>query len=519
MSTVLNSIGQPIGSVYYDVIDGEGSPVDHRYPPGYVLRWAAPGVADLTPAYNGAALATLPYDLETHLLEIVPPAGYNPIDGTVYVRKGQMVSGTPTSTYVIGNVSGAGPTFKMGYGLIAGVETADSGGQPVGIDGIFALGSPAAGFIDFTGVAGGYANRIFSSGAALTLNINNSTDINSVDVIDDLGLVGISIGGSSANSQFTTHKYYNKNYDVIFSGTPSDIKFTDFHSEYNKFSSILFADEATCVNIIFDGGNWIYNAQYGTYTGAIHNRASGTVATFNNGTWRNMPGPAYAYGTGVGSVITFNNPTWDGARTRSVYDQSTLAAAVWTANETINVNGGTARNLPAQPFALLGTLESHLNINGLRCSGNTGGTYEVEITNTSSASTVYARNVKSDRPFAIFNSQGTVEVDYDNGGLVNTQNGNYTITPNDLGGTVRHASGSGHTYTIPAQSASKVAPGCYFDILNNSANNLSIAITTDTLILENSASTGTRTLSGSWGRARVTYMGSGVWTISGTGLT
>lgn len=513
-------------AITYPATAGEASAgvtiVQSEYPANYVLRYGAnttPGTTDLTAAYNAATFSTIAYSLNSLLFEVTPPQGRGRIDGTVYVRKGEWIRGNPTSTYVLANNDGTGPTFKLGWGRIAGVDVADTGGQPVGIGGLYLLGGPATGTIDITGVAGAVVTDVFMTGPANGIDISGSGDVNIDNAIIDLGLTGMTISGASQNNQYNQLKFYNTNYDVRISGTPVDQAFTDFHSEYNKFTSVALEDSATIENLQFNGNcTWVYNEQYGTFTGTILNRATFASVTFNGCVWRNMPGAAYIHGTGIGSVITFNNGTWDGLKTNSAYAQSTAAAAINTSHETLVVNGGIMRNLPGQPITVGGSFGSYVTLNDLQFSGNTGGTYEVLISDVSDASTIKARNITSDRPFNIFNSQGHVEIDYDNGGLVNTQNGNYTITPNDMGGTILKTSGGGNTITIPAQTASKVKAGSTFEIVNFAGGNVSIAITTNTLHFPPSGAEGTRTLATS-GRARIRYVGGNVWIITGEGIT
>lgn len=78
--------------------------------------------------------------------------------------------------------------------------------------------------------------------------------------------------------------------------------------------------------------------------------------------------------------------------------------------------------------------------------------------------------------------------------------------------------GSSLTYTIPANSSVAYAVGTVLTIVNIASTNLSIAITTDTLTLAGSTTTGTRTLAQN-GIATATKVSSTSWIISGTGLT
>ena len=101
----------------------------------------------------------------------------------------------------------------------------------------------------------------------------------------------------------------------------------------------------------------------------------------------------------------------------------------------------------------------------------------------------------------------------------NSQNGNYNIVLGDAGKHIYHAAGqAAATYTIPANSNIAFTTGSAITIVNGSANNVSIAITTDTMTLANSSTTGTRTLTAN-GVATCIKVTSTSWIISGSGLS
>jgi hypothetical protein len=101
----------------------------------------------------------------------------------------------------------------------------------------------------------------------------------------------------------------------------------------------------------------------------------------------------------------------------------------------------------------------------------------------------------------------------------NSQNGNYNIVIGDAGKHIYHPAGqAAATYTIPANSNVAFTTGTAITIVNGSANNVSIAVTTDTMTLANSATTGTRTLTAN-GVATCVKVTSASWIISGAGLS
>jgi len=101
----------------------------------------------------------------------------------------------------------------------------------------------------------------------------------------------------------------------------------------------------------------------------------------------------------------------------------------------------------------------------------------------------------------------------------NSQNGNYGLVIGDAGKHLYHPTGQAvATYTIPANSNVGFTTGTAITIINGSANNVTVSITTDTLYLSSNGATGSRTLS-QWGMATAVKVTSNVWVISGSNLT
>ncbi len=102
----------------------------------------------------------------------------------------------------------------------------------------------------------------------------------------------------------------------------------------------------------------------------------------------------------------------------------------------------------------------------------------------------------------------------------NAQTGSYTTVLADSGKHIYHASGagSGDTYTIAANGSVAYALGTAITFVNLDSNTVSIAITTDTMYLGGTGTTGTRTLA-QYGVATALKVDTTTWVISGTGLT
>jgi len=101
----------------------------------------------------------------------------------------------------------------------------------------------------------------------------------------------------------------------------------------------------------------------------------------------------------------------------------------------------------------------------------------------------------------------------------NSQSGNYTCLIGDSGKHILHPSsaGAGDTFTIPANASVAYPLGTVLTFVNRDSNAVSIAITTDTLVLAGTTTTGTRSLAQN-GVATAIKVESTVWIISGTGL-
>jgi len=101
----------------------------------------------------------------------------------------------------------------------------------------------------------------------------------------------------------------------------------------------------------------------------------------------------------------------------------------------------------------------------------------------------------------------------------NSQNGNYDVVLGDAGKHIYHPVGqAAATYTFPANSNVSFTVGTAVTIINGSANNVTISMTSDTLTLANSANTGSRTLVAN-GVATCVKIANTSWIISGVGLS
>lgn len=103
----------------------------------------------------------------------------------------------------------------------------------------------------------------------------------------------------------------------------------------------------------------------------------------------------------------------------------------------------------------------------------------------------------------------------------NSQSAAYTLVLSDSGKHIYHPSSdtTARTWTIPANSSVAYPIGTAITFVNDtSGGTITIAITTDTLVLAGTGTTGSRTLAAN-GVATAIKVTSTRWIISGTGLT
>lgn len=102
---------------------------------------------------------------------------------------------------------------------------------------------------------------------------------------------------------------------------------------------------------------------------------------------------------------------------------------------------------------------------------------------------------------------------------ITVQNGTYSFALADAGKGFGKDNGTAYTYTIPANASVAFPVGTAITVFNNNAtSNITIAITTDTLRLGGTTSTGSRTLA-PFGVCTLLKVASTVWIASGPGLT
>lgn len=98
---------------------------------------------------------------------------------------------------------------------------------------------------------------------------------------------------------------------------------------------------------------------------------------------------------------------------------------------------------------------------------------------------------------------------------LNAKTANYTLALSDVGKLVRNTTGG---WAIPANGTVAFTVGDTIVLYNHSGSSQTVTITTDTLRLEGSATTGTRTI-GAYSRASLTKVDTTEWVIGGANVT
>ncbi len=103
---------------------------------------------------------------------------------------------------------------------------------------------------------------------------------------------------------------------------------------------------------------------------------------------------------------------------------------------------------------------------------------------------------------------------------VNSQSADYTAVLADSGKVILHPSSDANarTFTIPANSSVAYTVGTVLTFVNMTSQVVTIAITTDTLYLAGTGTTGSRSLA-QYGMATAVKLTSTTWLINGSGLT
>lgn len=221
-------------------------------------------------------------------------------------------------------------------------------------------------------------------------------------------------------------------------------------------------------------------------------------------------------------TISYNN----NSTLRTIAKVTLAVGDTWTTDGTFDTNGNLKQSL--------GTISLTSQVSGTLPVGN-GGTGATTLTGVlkgngtsaftaATAGTDYvapsgALGTPSSGTLSSCTVDGTDAVGFRNA-PVNSQSAAYTAVLADAGKVILHPStdANARTFTIPANSSVAYAVGTVLTFVNMTSQVVTIAITSDTLYLAGTGTTGSRSLA-QYGMATAVKLTSTTWLINGSGLT
>ena len=260
----------------------------------------------------------------------------------------------------------------------------------------------------------------------------------------------------------------------------------------------------------------------GTPTSGNFNTGTFTWPTFNQNTTGTAAGLSATLAIASGGTNTTATPTAGtvvyGTGTAQAYTAAGTTGQVLTSNGSSAPTWSTVAGL-GTVTSVAATVPAFLSISGSPIT--TSGTLAISYSGTALP---VANGGTGTTTGSLVNCtvDGTNAVGYLNVPQ-NAQTGAYTLVLADGGKHIYHASGSAAaTYTIPAASSVAFPIGTIISFINLATAAVTISITTDTMYLASTGTTGSRTLA-QYGIATATKVSglsaTGIWVISGAGLT
>jgi hypothetical protein len=275
---------------------------------------------------------------------------------------------------------------------------------------------------------------------------------------------------------------------------------------------ILFWDDSASAVAQLGVGSFL------TITGTTIDLAtSGTLPAFNGSALTSLNATNLASGTVSDSRLSANVALLNAANT-------------FTANQTISLSNGrliindsSATGNAVVRFNSNGTAQGYVGFSNGTSTVITGDANGDMTLMASSGNLLFSGNSGSTIHFKV-SSSGVLttpnasagEVGY-KGTPANSQSGNYTLVLTDAGKVITN-SGASAVNTIPANASVAFPTGTVITWVNTSGTTQTIAITSNTLYLAGTASTGTRNLA-AVGMATAVKISSTEWVISGAGVT
>ena len=375
-------------------------------------------------------------------------------------------------------------------------------------------GSDVSGNI--AGSAGSVANALtlgtyltgtsFNGSAAVTATVdatsaNTASKVVARDVSGNFsaGTITATLSGAATSATTATNLAGGANLQIPYqtaSGTTSFITAASGTNYVLNYTGSAFSWVAGTISGVALGSN-LNALTLGTYlTGTSYN-GSATVTAAVDATSANTASKVVARdASGNFSAGTIT---------------ATLSGNATNVSGTVAVaNGGTG--------ATSASITAFNNITGYTAAGATGTTSTNLVFSTSPTLVTPLLGTPTSGNLSNCTADGTDAVGFRNIPQ-NAQTGSYTLVLADSGKHIYHAVAAGAaTYTIPANSSVAYPIGTALSFVNLSTTSISIAITTDTMYLGGTGTTGTRTLA-QYGSATALKVTSTVWIITGSALT
>jgi hypothetical protein len=353
-------------------------------------------------------------------------------------------------------------------------------------------------YIVMNNSVGGYAVTVKVTGqtgisvpnGAKVLLYNNGTDVGTaVTYLTSLTLgsaLGVASGGTGLTSGTSGGiPYFSSTSAMTSSGVLSANQFVfggGAGSSPTSSATVSFAAS-------FTGANTFYNATGQTFAQASTN--DGIIV-------QGRAGGSSSY------RVTFTTATLSSSTTLTLPNVTDTVATI-----------GTAQTFTAaQTFRAADAIRSEAasTQDAIVIAGRAGGTNSYAITLTPAT-------LAASRTLTLPEPAENVTLGYLNT-PVNSQSAAYTLVLADAGKTILHPSSDANarTFTIPANGSVAYATGTVITFINMTSQVVTIAITTDTMYLAGTGTTGSRSLA-QYGMATAVKIDSTNWVISGTGLT
>lgn len=304
---------------------------------------------------------------------------------------------------------------------------------------------------------------------------------------------GLSVSGSPITSSGTLDITYSSGYSIPLTASQAD---WDTAFGWGDHSTVGYVESSDIGSIV-----QAYDADL-TSIAAITD-TSGILQKTAANTWSLING-SFVVGNGTANIY-YQTSQPSSPVAGDIWIDSDSAGSELYSFKTIDVTGSNTILADAVADTLTVTAGRNIIVSG----NDTTDTLTIESKTTPDAP-VISDTAKGFGYIGMPQNKPTISGTY-----------SYTFQLSDAGKHF-YATGtpSSATLTIPANSATAFEVGTTIVIINDfgAATNLSIAITTDTLQLAGTGSTGTRTLA-RYGMATIVKVDSTKWVVSGNGLT